>query len=93
MKKAKQQTPTRLLNVYQSDAAAALQLSAEERLAAQQLRELRPEVYAGTRAIVDRGQALQWFDKVSNAMLGFGMDRDPDMRRATAFCDLAGVPD
>jgi hypothetical protein len=80
-----------MLSTYQSDAAASLQLSAEERLAAQELKALRPEVYPGTRAILDRTAAVQWFDKVTESMRAFNMDSDP--RKVAAFCDLAGVPD
>lgn len=81
------------ITVYQSDAEAALRLSADERLAANQLKVLRPEVHPGTRAILDHAKAVQWFDKVTQTMLTFGMHSDPNMDRATAFCDLAGVPD
>jgi hypothetical protein len=80
-----------MLSLYQSDAAASLQLSAEERLAAQDLKAARPEVYPGTRAILDRSAAVQWFNKVTESMRVLGIDRQP--RKVAAFCDLAGVPD
>jgi hypothetical protein len=43
-----------MLSTYQSDATAALQLSADERKAAEELKAIRPEVYPGSRAIRNR---------------------------------------
>jgi hypothetical protein len=77
-------------SLYESDAQAALRLSAKERAVAEQLKQDRPEVYPGTRAILDRTQAVIWFDKVKTAMRALGIDRQ---EKVSAFCDLAGVPD
>jgi hypothetical protein len=78
------------MKTYESDAQAALRLTAQEREVALQLKHDRPEVLPGTRAILDREKQLIWYDKVTAAMKALGIDRNG---KITAFCDLAGVAD
>ena len=78
------------MNTYQSDSTAAIQLSAEERKAAEQLKAVRPAVVQGTRAIINRADAEDWFKKVTQKMRDLGFK---DQIKVNAFCDLAGVPD
>jgi hypothetical protein len=78
-------------STYDSDAAAALKLSAPEREAAKALLAKRPPVVPGTRAIVSRAKAVVWFDEVSAEMKRLGIASDGI--KTAAFCDLAGVPD
>jgi predicted protein tyrosine phosphatase len=75
---------------YESDAAAALKLTAEERDAAKALKAKRPEVIPNTRVIVSRHAALIWFDEVSAEMKRLKVTSDPV--KVQAFCDLCGVP-
>lgn len=77
-------------SAYQSDSQAALQLSAKEREAAIQLKLERPETAPGSRAILNRAEAVAWYDKVCAMMRTLGIDRN--MQKIAAFCDLAGVP-
>lgn len=76
---------------YDSDAAAALKLSAVEREAAKALLAKRPTVVPGTRAIMSRAEAVLWFNEVSDTMKRLGIESDHV--KVAAFCDLAGVPD
>jgi hypothetical protein len=74
---------------YQSEASAAIKLTAREREAAKELLKVRPEVMPGTRVCVNRADQVVWFHMVVAKMSELGVPSE----RVTPFCDLVGVPD
>jgi orotidine-5'-phosphate decarboxylase len=76
---------------YQSDSSAAIALSAQEREAARQLKENRPEVIPGTRVIPNDRERKAWYNEVVRQGNALGISRNN--LKIQAFCDLAGVPD
>jgi hypothetical protein len=68
---------------------STLKLTGAQRAAAKALLERRPEVYPGTRAILNREEAVAWFHHVTAEMDRLGLPDD----LVGPFCDVAGVPD
>lgn len=61
-----------------------------QKRAAQNLRIVRPTVYAGTNAIMDSLAASAWHAIVTDSMAHHSIANGEQTR---AFCDLAGVAD
>jgi hypothetical protein len=64
-------------------------LTKAQRAVAKSLFIRRPDVVPGTRAIVNRFEAEDWFKIVTTAIRQNGVKKED----VTEFCDIAGVPD
>lgn len=65
-------------------------LTPQQITAASDLLASRPEVYPGTRAIVDETARMRWYDQVSEAMTRLRVNT---ANAVSEFCELAGVAD